>query len=246
MKKSDEINELAAALSKAQSQIRGAIKDSVNPFFKSHYADLNSIWEAIRDPMTQNGLAVSQPTGFNIEGNPIVETFLLHSSGQWIMGEFPILAKDATPQAHGSGVSYAKRYALASMFCIPTLDDDGEAAQPRERQAPAPTVMKGPDPKVKAQVEADYEQNNPLAPGGTFGPTAPVESYEKAAGTGRGIHPSQAQQGRAITIAKINGWTGKQFKDCLMEFYNVDTIEKLKLNDYKGFVNRLEATKYGK
>ena len=54
------IGKLVMALAKAQGQIKAAPKDSDNPFFKSKYADLASVWEACREPLAKNGLAVIQ------------------------------------------------------------------------------------------------------------------------------------------------------------------------------------------
>lgn len=132
MKTSEQINELAAALSKAQGEIEGAHKDSANPFFKSKYADLASIWEACRGPLSKNGLAVVQLP--RLDGNFVVmETRLLHSSGQWIEGELAATAKDDGPQAVGSTCTYLRRYALQSVIGVAPEDDDGEAATDRSR-----------------------------------------------------------------------------------------------------------------
>jgi len=127
---SEQINELATALAKAQGQIVGALKDSKNPFFKSSYADLASCWDACRKQLTENGLSVIQTTGFenNVE---CVITTLAHSSGQWVRGALPIKAKDDGPQAQGSGITYARRYALAAIVGLAQIDDDAEAAQAR-------------------------------------------------------------------------------------------------------------------
>jgi len=57
---SEQINELATALAKAQGKITGALKDSANPFYKSRYADLASVWDACRAALSENGLAVVQ------------------------------------------------------------------------------------------------------------------------------------------------------------------------------------------
>jgi len=82
---SDQINDLAAALSKAQGEITGALKDSANPFFKSKYADLASCWDACRTQLSKNGLAVIQTTE-KVETGVCVVTTLTHASGQWIRG----------------------------------------------------------------------------------------------------------------------------------------------------------------
>lgn len=129
--KSEQINELAKALALAQRSFVGAKKDSDNPFFKSRYADLGSVWDSIRKPLTDNGLSVVQ----TVDGDRLI-TILLHSSGQWIDSSYPITAKDNSPQAVGSAMTYARRYALAAMVGAYQVDDDAEAATARPAQQP--------------------------------------------------------------------------------------------------------------
>jgi hypothetical protein len=136
MKSSNELKDLAAALAKAQAEMQGAIKDSSNPFFKSKYADLESVWEAIRIPLTKNGLSVVQGTEYLPEAGTCVVTRLLHSSGQWIEGVLPIMAIKPEPQAMGSALTYSRRYALAAIAGVVQVDDDAEAAQGRGDQKP--------------------------------------------------------------------------------------------------------------
>lgn len=133
------LNELATALAKAQAMMEGAKKDAANPFYKSRYADLESVWIACRKALTDNGLSVVQYGGFRatVEGVavfPTIVTRLLHSSGQWIEGETPVRAKDDSPQALGSAITYARRYGLAAMVGVYQTDDDAEAAQGRPAQ----------------------------------------------------------------------------------------------------------------
>jgi len=127
---SETIGALAAALSKAQADITGALKDSSNPFFKSKYADLASCWDACRKQLAANGLSVIQTTEWNPNGVMLMTT-LAHASGEWIRGELPIRAKDESPQAQGSAITYARRYALAAIVGLAQIDDDAEAAQGR-------------------------------------------------------------------------------------------------------------------
>jgi hypothetical protein len=139
---SDNIAELAAALSKAQGEITGALKDSSNPFFKSKYADLASCWDACRKQLAANGLSVIQTTEPTDAGLMLVTT-LAHSSGQWVRGLMPVLTKDNSPQAQGSGLTYARRYALAAIVGLAQIDDDAEAAQGRKIvSATSPAVLK--------------------------------------------------------------------------------------------------------
>ena len=130
MKSSESINELASALCNAQGQMGGAVKDSANPFFKSSYADLTSVIKAIKQPFADNGLSYTQ-FPINGDGGVGVVTRLMHISGQWLEADclLPIVKKD--PQASGSAITYARRYALQSIAGIPTADDDAESAMLR-------------------------------------------------------------------------------------------------------------------
>jgi hypothetical protein len=127
MNSSEKINELATALCKAQAAMGGAVKDSANPFFKSSYADLTSVIKAIKQPFADNDLSYTQFPVSDENGIGVV-TRLMHNSGQWMeLGyTLPIVKKD--PQAAGSAITYARRYALQSMAGIPTADDDAESA----------------------------------------------------------------------------------------------------------------------
>lgn len=130
---SREIGELAAAMAKAQASMEGAAKDSDNPFFKSKYADLESVWSACRKALTSNGMAVVQTTEFCADG-VIVVTTLIHSSGQWMRGRLFMPLADKKPQAFGSAMTYARRYALAAIAGVYQVDDDAEAAEGRTTQ----------------------------------------------------------------------------------------------------------------
>jgi hypothetical protein len=128
MRASETINELAAALSKVQGEVQSAHKDSSNPFFKSKYADLTSVYDACRGPLAKHGLSIVQMP--RAEGNVVtVETRLLHSSGQWVEGELTAVAKDGGPQSVGSIITYLRRYSRQSSIGIAAEDDDGNAAQ---------------------------------------------------------------------------------------------------------------------
>lgn len=131
MNQSEQVDKLFQALSKLQGDIRGAKKDSENPFFKSKYADLEACWDALRSPLAANGLCVAQTVTLLASGEPGLITTLGHSSGQWIRGEMPLNMKAKDPQAQGSALSYARRYSLAAITGLVQTDDDGEAAMER-------------------------------------------------------------------------------------------------------------------
>lgn len=128
MNKSDSIKELAAALAKAQGEIRGATKDSANPFFKSKYADLASVMDACREPLSKNGLAIIQTTEASDGTMVSLQTMLAHSSGEWITGVVSMKPVKNDPQGIGSCLTYARRYGLMAMVGIAPEDDDGNRA----------------------------------------------------------------------------------------------------------------------
>jgi len=128
MNHSDSIAALGAALAKAQGMIEGARKDSANPHFKSKYADLASCWDACREALSKNGLAVVQAPGEAASGVVEMTTMLVHESGEWISERLTIPLAKVDAQGYGSAVTYARRYALTAMVGIAPEDDDGNAA----------------------------------------------------------------------------------------------------------------------
>ena len=126
MMQSESINELAAALAKAQGGMENAAKNKINPHFKSTYADLASVLDAIRAPLSNNGLSTVQTMAIT-EHCIVLRTTLLHSSGQFIATEYPI-AGNLAPQQMGSAITYGRRYSLAALVGIAQDDDDANAA----------------------------------------------------------------------------------------------------------------------
>jgi hypothetical protein len=129
MNKSESITNLATALAMAQMNIKGAIKDSNNPFFKSKYADLSSVVEAIRPAFGQCGLSYIQRVEPSDKDEVRVETILLHASGEWLScGVLNLPVSKADAQGYGSALTYARRYSLAAACGVAPEDDDGNAA----------------------------------------------------------------------------------------------------------------------
>ena len=158
---SETIGELAAALSGLQTAMKPAAENSVNPHFKSKYADLASCWDAVRPHL--KGLSITQSvasSGKTVE----ITTLLIHSSGQWLSSTLGLEARDPSPQATGSAITYGRRYGFCAALGISSGDDDGEAAQPsRPAPTPRPTALAGQaiplpaDRRAKA-LEAFNEQ----------------------------------------------------------------------------------------
>jgi len=128
-KKSAEINELATALAKAQSEMKSAELNKNNPYFKSSYADLQSVVNASRGPLTKNGLSVTQQLYDENDGSWLLTT-LWHTSGQWICSKRRITPAKNDIQTISSHTTYLKRMCYAALIGVVTGgdDDDGEAA----------------------------------------------------------------------------------------------------------------------
>jgi hypothetical protein len=136
---SQTIGKLSEALSKAQAVIEGAKKDASNPFFKSSYSTLASVWDACRKPLSDNGLSIVQTTEF-MPNNPelvCIDTILCHSSGEWIKGRLVGKPVKNDPQGVGSCITYFRRYSLQSMVGISPEDDDGNAASGKGKEQPS-------------------------------------------------------------------------------------------------------------
>tara|TARA_R110000868_G_scaffold345477_1_gene606598 strand:+ start:165 stop:656 length:492 start_codon:yes stop_codon:yes gene_type:complete len=142
---------LIKALVEAQSEMGNAVKDSKNPFFKSTYADLNSIREACMPALNKHGIAVLQPMVV-FEGKNYIKTILMHESGEMFDSLTEIVySKQNDAQAQGSGITYARRYGLQSLVNIGAEDDDGNKASVQ--------------PKAPAQLDSIPEIKNAYASG---------------------------------------------------------------------------------
>ena len=216
MKHSESIAALAGALAKAQLQIEPASKNATNPHFRSHYADLASIWDACRGPLNTNGLSIVQFPCDGDVGRTGLCTMLLHSSGEWISEVVTTRSQKDDPQGLGSALTYLRRYALAAVVGVTaTEDDDGNAAStPANARvaAPAPRPYIPPPvspPAVNAPSVAHKPVSQPVsqpvakpvqtATAGTSAVQAIVEFYK--------VDEGVAKNGRAYTKHRI-GWTG--------------------------------------
>lgn len=155
MRSSEKLDLLATALVAVQSALTPAVKDNKANY--GTYADLSSVWEACRKPLTDNGLSVTQGLGQNT-GDGFVWTMLLHKSGQWIVGECPLILGKRDPQGVGAAVTYYRRYGLAAILGITQEDDDAQSAMPGGK------VKAAPDPAQQKAMEGTADK----APSGAF------------------------------------------------------------------------------
>jgi hypothetical protein len=128
MKTSESIKQIAEALVSAQKEIRFAAKDSTNPHFKSKYANINSVIEAVKKPLNDNGIAILQSLSPSDDNKLHLTTRLLHSSGEWIEDTAVCPIQKQDPQGLGSAISYIRRYSISSLCALYADDDDGQSA----------------------------------------------------------------------------------------------------------------------
>lgn len=167
---SDNISNVAKALVAAQKEMGNAVKDSKNPFFKSSYADLNAVREAVLPACNANGISVLQPTIF-VDGKKFVQTILLHESGEFVSGVTEVLSvKELDAQAQGSGISYARRYGLQSIANVGAEDDDGNSASGKQ----------APPLRAAAKTEEKKEETKTAVGGITGGASAEPSTGRKS------------------------------------------------------------------
>jgi len=178
MIKSEAIDQVSSALVKAQSEMGNASKSSANPFFKSKYADLNSIREAIMPALANHKLSILQPMVV-IDGKNYIETLVVHESGQFIGGITEVIcAKQNDAQNFGAGTTYARRFGLQSLVCVGADDDDGNSASGKEKPSytnnvAKPITIETKDQKIERQVQ---EIKASAKPGGFGVKKAKVET----------------------------------------------------------------------
>ena len=126
---SESYGELTKALLEVQSKVSVVVRDATNPHFKSRYATLENVVAAVRPHCIEQGLIITQAAGIPDSGMVPVETRIIHvKSGQWLKSTIALPATKQDAQGVGSAVTYACRYSLMSLFCLPPADDDGNAA----------------------------------------------------------------------------------------------------------------------
>lgn len=146
---------LTSAMAAAFAEIDAASKSANNPHFKSKYADLTSVIDAIKPALVKHGLFFTQHPK-PCDGGVQVATVLHHASGDSMaLGELFVPANRNDAQAYGSALTYARRYALVTAFGVPTEDDDGNAAS---KNAPAAKTGKPAKPQAHSALKTAYRQ----------------------------------------------------------------------------------------
>jgi hypothetical protein len=152
------MKEIAKAFLAAQAEMSNPKKGSANPYFKSRYADLNAVREAVIPVLNANGISVLQPMT-TVDGKNYIKTVLLHESGETIESLTEIVyAKTNDAQAQGSGITYARRYGLQSLVCVGADDDDGNGASqpPKDIKTALSEIKKALNQKELVEIWNNY------------------------------------------------------------------------------------------
>ena len=162
---SENITELAKALLSVQRTVRPIAKDAENPFTKSWYASLNSVMDACRDALIENGIWLCQyPVPVEQPNSLGLVTKLTHvESGQWQSSLAVVPLPKADPQGMGSAITYARRYALTAMLGMVTEDDDGEGARTGRKSASRSKLPVNSHEMKKAHLPGTNAKNNSSA-----------------------------------------------------------------------------------
>ena len=222
--KSETVSELAKALSNFQGKITAVKKDAINPFYKSKYATLDTIWESIRKPLSENGLSVAQTMGLTPDGKSILETTLYHTSGEWISGTQLVNPVKDDPQSLGSAISYARRYSLSAILGIVTDEDDDA------------NIATKPETKIEQKVII-AKSEKPVSP-----PPAPLPDTDTA-GIAKGI--SVAQTKKIYASVKERGITLDQAKAYLKQVFQKSSTKELTVSEASRLIEDINAGKLG-
>lgn len=228
MKHSDQINELAQAMAKSQGEfkeikktktaiVRGETKTGKAYEYSYDYADLSVILQAVTPALAKNGLFLTQ--GTNAERSMLI-TKIIHSSGQWIETEYPIISKGQDMQGEGAGFTFARRYAINGILGISSeADTDGEHQRPSDNIERKPQKLKEPAKEIKNYAPAPANDNDKL---GSDGATRLIQAVTKA-----GIW----------SIDEINGYIKTKLKSEIQDITWKQGKEFLELANKKAFID---------
>lgn len=227
--RSAEIDKLATALSKAQAAMEGAKKAAENPGFKregknSTYADLASVWDAIREPLGSNGLSVVQLPA-TLENGVEIETLMLHESGQYIRNILWMpCGQTMTAHTIGSAITYGRRYALMAVTGIAPEDDDGNAAAGIDREH-IPGVAGGA-PHFRPDGPRRFQGNGPTSDWVGDAKRDGIVDETRTKGTlpGKAATPAASAIKRVEWCKNaIEGFKAAQTKDELLGWWKTET-----------------------
>lgn len=249
--RSDTIKAISTALLEAKKEFKPVIKDSVNPFYKSKYANLPDTIEATEEALTKHGLLITQ-LAVSKEGHAGVATLLIHTpSEEYFLTELTLPLKELSAQAGGSAITYARRYAYQAILGIAPEDDDGAAG----------SGTTGHQAKVDAH-KAPGKVNSAPATQGAQKPSSQNEldrAVAKAVDAAQEAHgPAQADplptpeqlaafvnRCRAITkelaANKMEPNVGEKFKRYLLQQSGAADLNQISIDKYNKILLNIES-----
>lgn len=148
---SEKIDLLIPALIEASKKIKHATKDAQNTHLRNNYATLESVIEACKEPLLENGIIVMQ-----FATKSTLTTRLQHTSTQFCEVEMEIILPKADMQGLGSAITYARRQSLTALLNMSQTDDDGLDASKKEKvQRPVKAATQQKDAQSKSKLEND-------------------------------------------------------------------------------------------
>lgn len=228
MNRSESIVEISKALAAVQAEMKPAINNAINPYFNSEYADYEAVKDAAQPYLTKNKLAVIHVPWVQ-DGRMYLECVVLHESGQWISGMYPVNPVKNDPQSIGAAVTYAKRYSFSAMVGVVTKDDDDDGNAATKPQRPGDNMRRDgstkPAPKTQNQALAQQvkqhierpPQNNPA-----------MENALPARYKG----VTEKQMGRLYAIAGAKKYNHDGVHVYLKETFNIKSAKELTREQY--------------
>ena len=197
---SDQIDQIAAALAKAQAKMENVGKDATNPHFRSKYATLAGVLDEVRPKLAAHGISIWQSPVIVGDTNVGVVTRLLHESGQWLESTIHVATAKFDAQGVGSVITYLRRYSLMAVAGVGPEDDDGNAAvaQPAPRRpGTAERERAWNEPQQRVQVPAEAR------PSGLPAPSSAINEELDAKASGRRVFAALSRAGTVQLIDEI-------------------------------------------
>ena len=202
--------------------------------FKKNSADLTSVWEACREALASNSLSVSQAAGKDESGKPVLETRLIHSSGQWIESVMPLILQRQDMQGLGSAITYSRRFALAAIVGVAPEeeDDDGnEASKNSKHSGQRGTALT--ETKVQGASASSSVPPRPLT-----GPALPHGSSQ--------LNPTDQDIDDFQAFLKRQGWANRDAVDLIQRTYGKTSPRVLKLSELDKIAEIIKLTPINK
>jgi len=213
MSTSENTIEITKALIAFHKEIGKISKDAKNPFFKSDYATLSNILDAIKEPLDANGLTFVQFP----EGTNGLTTRLMHESGEWMEATYTMVPAKNDPQGLGSAITYQRRYSLGAVLGLNIdNDDDGNAASMPVTAQKAPAKPLSKEDSIYAELKGKVIAESDIGKLETYKASLMEKSYI--------VTPTQYKDLIALIDKKLGKASAKDIKQDARASAELDTV----------------------